>query len=163
MLPTTHNHLFPPFHLLQVAVYGKSFCRAARDTWDLFQNQGLHLLINDDLTNGVIFMGCILGGLLSASVAGVWTYVYHKEIVAGVTIISFVIGLYMVRGCVQAAVFFGPSFFFLLSSSSSPSPPSGCRVLNGMCAHGTSFLRFVQRIASSSVLVSKVFTYGCGH
>lgn len=41
-------------------------------------------------------MGCLLGGLLSAAVAGVWTYMYHKEIVGGVTFISFVIGYYMV-------------------------------------------------------------------
>lgn len=86
-------------------MYGKSFCGAARDTWDLLQNQGVHLLINDDLTNGVIFMGCLFGGLLSASVAGVWTYVYHEESVGGVTIISFFIGLYMVSHVCELLLF----------------------------------------------------------
>jgi hypothetical protein len=33
----------------QVAIYGKDYCQAAHDTWELIKARGVDLIINDDL------------------------------------------------------------------------------------------------------------------
>lgn len=87
---------FNKWAYVQVAVYGKSFVESARDTWDLFQNQGFHLVINDDLIMGVLFMGCFIGGLIVALSAGLWTYFkVDEDLAAGVAVISFFIAYFM--------------------------------------------------------------------
>lgn len=77
-------------------MYGKPFVRAARDTWDLFTSQGFHLIINDDLTSGALFMGCVFGGLLTALVTGVYTYQVTESIAVAVSIIAFFVGYFLV-------------------------------------------------------------------
>ncbi|KAJ3052358.1 putative choline transporter, neither null mutation nor overexpression affects choline transport [Rhizophlyctis rosea] len=49
----------------QVAVYGKSYMEAARDTWALIQRSGVELIINDDLTRGVLGLGSIFVGAVN--------------------------------------------------------------------------------------------------
>ncbi|RUS12905.1 plasma-membrane choline transporter-domain-containing protein, partial [Endogone sp. FLAS-F59071] len=34
----------------QVAIYGKDFCTAAKDTWTLIKDRGIEAIINDNLT-----------------------------------------------------------------------------------------------------------------
>jgi len=80
-----------------VAVHGKNFTRAARDTWDRFQVERMDLLINDDLTGAVLFSGCIVGGGVTALVAGIWTFATHRNLTVGITIVSFFIGYFLVR------------------------------------------------------------------
>lgn len=81
-----------------MAVYGKPFVRAARDTWDLFTAQGFHLIINDDLTSGALFMGCFFGGLITAFITGVYTYSVDENIAVSVAVIAFFIGYFLVSG-----------------------------------------------------------------
>jgi hypothetical protein len=47
-----------------VAIYGKSFCTAAKDTWKLIKDRGVEAIINDNLIGNVLTMGSILIGVL---------------------------------------------------------------------------------------------------
>merc|ERR1719499_2928045 len=51
-----------------VAMYGQSFCQAARSTWDLLTTSGLHTLVTYDVTAAVTF----LGGLFLRRVHSYW-------------------------------------------------------------------------------------------
>jgi len=53
----------------QVAIYGKPFCAAAKDTWTLFKTHGIDALVNDSLVHSVLSICSILGGLFSAGFA----------------------------------------------------------------------------------------------
>jgi len=53
-----------------VAMYGQSFCQAARSTWDLLSTSGLHMLVTYDVTAAVTF----LGGLFIAGLTAVGTW-----------------------------------------------------------------------------------------
>lgn len=84
----------------QVAIYGKPFMTAARDTWELMKERGWSMLINDDLTGFVIMCGTLAGGFvgaLSASVVGL--VVSHSSNAATywlVAIVGFFIGMFTV-------------------------------------------------------------------
>eukprot|EP00271_Cylindrocystis_brebissonii_P008320 TRINITY_DN2240_c0_g1_i3.p1 TRINITY_DN2240_c0_g1~~TRINITY_DN2240_c0_g1_i3.p1 ORF type:complete len:236 (-),score=23.01 TRINITY_DN2240_c0_g1_i3:741-1448(-) len=102
---------FNKWAYVQVAVYGKSFAQAARDTWDLIHSQGFNLVINDDLTSSALFLGCAFGGVASALVAGIWTYLLPITDVQGwtavIVAISFIIGFsitYLTVSVVESAV-----------------------------------------------------------
>lgn len=79
----------------QVAIYGKSYLEAGRDTWHLLQARGVDLIINDDLTSGVLN----LGGVLVALLAGTMGYVigtvqaFPPMTVWGLAIFGFIFGL----------------------------------------------------------------------
>jgi len=57
-----------------VAIYGKAFIPAARDTWKILKDRGVIQLINDNLIGNVWAMGAIMTGVLS-SLAG---YLYLR-------------------------------------------------------------------------------------
>jgi hypothetical protein len=80
-----------------VAVHGKNFTKAARDTWNMFRDERVDVLINDDLTGAVLFTGCIVGGGVTALVAGIWTFATHRNLTVGIAIVSFFIGYFLVR------------------------------------------------------------------
>jgi len=47
----------------QVAIYGKAFVPAARDTWTILKDRGIVQLINDNLIGNVWTMGAIMAGV----------------------------------------------------------------------------------------------------
>ncbi|RIB23701.1 plasma-membrane choline transporter-domain-containing protein [Gigaspora rosea] len=49
---------------VEVAIYGKSYCQAAKDTWTLIKDRGVEAIINDDLIGNVLTMGSLLIGVL---------------------------------------------------------------------------------------------------
>jgi len=53
-----------------VALYGQSFCQAARSTWDLLSTSGLHMIVAYDMSAAVTF----LGGLICAGVTAIGTW-----------------------------------------------------------------------------------------
>ncbi|KAJ3375376.1 putative choline transporter, neither null mutation nor overexpression affects choline transport [Allomyces arbusculus] len=55
---------FNVYAFTQVAIYGKPFARAARDTWTLIKDRGVEAVINDSLIGNVL----VFGGLLIAAV-----------------------------------------------------------------------------------------------
>lgn len=83
-------------HWIQVGLHGNSFVKSARRTWDMFENQGAMLLINDDLTGAILLSSCLIGGVLTALVGGCWTFATHSHLTVGVSIISFFIGFFVV-------------------------------------------------------------------
>ena len=56
----------------QVAIYGKAYIPAARDTWTILKDRGIVQIINDNLIGNVWVMGAIMGGILS----GLASYLY---------------------------------------------------------------------------------------
>jgi len=56
----------------QVAVYGKPYCQAAKDTWTMIKDRGIEAIINDNLIGNVLGIGSFLVGLLAALVG----YIY---------------------------------------------------------------------------------------
>jgi len=81
----------------QIAIYGKDFISAARDTWELFKARNFDLLINDDLTGVVLTLGCTLGGVVAGAVGGAIAYMTVSntgtwQVLAGV---SFLLGMLM--------------------------------------------------------------------
>ncbi|KAF9933491.1 putative choline transporter, neither null mutation nor overexpression affects choline transport [Linnemannia zychae] len=64
--------IFNKFAYTQVAMYGKSFIHAAKDTWQLIKDRGIEALINDSLVGNVLGMGTLAVALLS----GFFGYIY---------------------------------------------------------------------------------------
>ncbi|KAG0043383.1 putative choline transporter, neither null mutation nor overexpression affects choline transport [Gryganskiella cystojenkinii] len=58
----------------QVAIYGKAYLPAAKDTWTILKDRGIEQLINDNLIGNVFSMGAILCGVLS----GLGSYLYLR-------------------------------------------------------------------------------------
>jgi len=57
--------LFNEFALVQVAVYNKSFLGAAKDTMALMASSGVSAIITESLTDHVLWIGTILGGVIT--------------------------------------------------------------------------------------------------
>ncbi|KAJ3203555.1 putative choline transporter, neither null mutation nor overexpression affects choline transport [Dinochytrium kinnereticum] len=75
---------FNKYAFTQVAIYGKGYCQAAKDTWRLVQTRGLEAVINDSLIGNVLFIGSLLGGLVCAFVG--FVYVRLSEGIADTTV-----------------------------------------------------------------------------
>lgn len=82
--------------LLQIAVYGKGFNRSARDAWELFQSTGVEALVAYDCSGAVLLMGSVLGGLITGTSAGVWTYTKSKDRVIMVGSTAMLMGMILV-------------------------------------------------------------------
>ena len=52
---------FNVYAFTQVAIYGKTYCEAANDTWALFKRVGMEAIINDDIIGGVLAFASIIG------------------------------------------------------------------------------------------------------
>ena len=87
------------FHF-QIAVNGQSFNRSARDAWELFQSTGIEALVAYDCSGAVLLMSTILGGLITGTCTGVWTYFKQsdKAIMVGST--SMLMGMILVSACI---------------------------------------------------------------
>jgi len=84
----------------QVAIHGKSFMTAARDTWDLLCNQGWDLIINEDMTGFVTMCGVLTGGFIAAlSACAIGFVVFHSNATADIlwliAIVGFLIGMFV--------------------------------------------------------------------
>ena len=55
--------------------YGKSYLSAANDTWEMIKTRGFDVIINDDLSYVIVFIGCLMGGILSGSIGAAWVVV----------------------------------------------------------------------------------------
>ena len=48
----------------KVAIYGKSFCQAAKDTWRLAQSHGIDAIINESFIGPTLTIGALIGKTL---------------------------------------------------------------------------------------------------
>ncbi|GAM17590.1 hypothetical protein SAMD00019534_007650, partial [Acytostelium subglobosum LB1] len=56
--------LFNTYTFTQVAIYGKSYCQAAKDTVELFKRRQSELVTNQIYVRTVIFVTCLVGGMI---------------------------------------------------------------------------------------------------
>ncbi|KAF9103345.1 putative choline transporter, neither null mutation nor overexpression affects choline transport [Mortierella sp. GBA35] len=85
----------------QVAIYGKAYIPAARDTWKILKDRGIVQIINDNLIGNVWVMGAIMAGILSSLAS----YLYLRfadpafnrdgEFTYVILVMAFVMGLQM--------------------------------------------------------------------
>lgn len=86
----------------QVAIYGKPYMQAAKDTWTIIQNRGVEQVINDTLIGNVWSMAALIGGVLSALAS--YAYIQLSDALVGrttvftvvVLVTAFVMGLQIV-------------------------------------------------------------------
>lgn len=48
-----------------MAIYGKDFCTAGKDTWRLIKSRGIDAIINDSLIGNVLGFGMLFTGLFA--------------------------------------------------------------------------------------------------
>ncbi|KAJ3326197.1 putative choline transporter, neither null mutation nor overexpression affects choline transport [Boothiomyces sp. JEL0866] len=60
---------FNKYAFAQVAIYGKDYCTAAKDTWELAKSRGIDAVINDNLIGNVLGMGCLMIGIITGAIA----------------------------------------------------------------------------------------------
>jgi len=54
---------FNHYAFCQVAIYGKTYIEAAKSTWNLMKHAGLQAIVNDNIIDGVLWMGVLFGAL----------------------------------------------------------------------------------------------------
>ncbi|KAI8821083.1 plasma-membrane choline transporter-domain-containing protein [Fimicolochytrium jonesii] len=96
---------FNKWAFVQVAVYGKDYIRAAKDTWMLCKQRGVDAIINDQLIGSVLG----LGGTLIALICGFIAYLYVRF--SDIPDNSLHYGVF-----VSLAVVIGASEFFVMSN-----------------------------------------------
>ncbi|KAL6010370.1 hypothetical protein ACLOJK_000801 [Asimina triloba] len=79
-----------------IAVYGKSFNHSARDAWELFQSTGIEALVAYDCSGAVLLMGTVLGGLITGTCAGIWTWSKSRDSVAMIGSTAMLMGMILV-------------------------------------------------------------------
>jgi Plasma-membrane choline transporter len=57
---------FNRYAFAQVAIYGKDYWSAAKDTWQLCKTRGIDAIINDSLIGNVLGVGTIVVGMLTS-------------------------------------------------------------------------------------------------
>ena len=65
---------FNEYAYTQVAIYGKSFTSASRDTWTLLLHggTGVDYLLQRDLVGSAVALGAMLSGLLVSLATSLW-------------------------------------------------------------------------------------------
>lgn len=61
---------FNRYAFTYVAVYGQKYTEAASSVWGLLKSTGFMVIINDDLIEGVLVFGALLGGFALAAFGG---------------------------------------------------------------------------------------------
>ncbi|KAL8139559.1 hypothetical protein V2J09_005580 [Rumex salicifolius] len=95
-LVETLVRFFNKYAYVQIAVSGKSFNHSARDAWELFQSTGVEALIAYDCSGAVLLMGTLLGGLITGTCAGVWSWFRSSDRVLMVGSTSMLMGMVLV-------------------------------------------------------------------
>eukprot|EP00003_Mantamonas_plastica_P011991 TRINITY_DN2198_c0_g1_i1.p1 TRINITY_DN2198_c0_g1~~TRINITY_DN2198_c0_g1_i1.p1 ORF type:complete len:450 (+),score=86.66 TRINITY_DN2198_c0_g1_i1:577-1926(+) len=96
-------HYFNHYAFTQVAIYGKPYCAAATDTWNMIKDRGFEAIVNDNLISNVLWFGCFISGVISACISGIWAYSIRsisQEWPVAVTI-GFFIGFVMMLTCME--------------------------------------------------------------
>ncbi|KAJ3410813.1 putative choline transporter, neither null mutation nor overexpression affects choline transport [Chytridiales sp. JEL 0842] len=91
---------FNKYAFTQVAIYGKGYCQAAKDTWQLAKSRGFEALLNDTLIGNVLGVGAVAAALVAAFCG--WLYVRFSNSISqdvgvyvAVCIISALIGMWL--------------------------------------------------------------------
>eukprot|EP00455_Lapot_gusevi_P034542 TRINITY_DN380_c0_g1_i3.p1 TRINITY_DN380_c0_g1~~TRINITY_DN380_c0_g1_i3.p1 ORF type:complete len:535 (+),score=170.86 TRINITY_DN380_c0_g1_i3:87-1691(+) len=103
---------FNVYAFTYVAVYGRTYCESAKDTFEMFKTKGIDAVINDDLTGGVMALGAVVGGCVVGAVS-LWLshYVYDMSNWALWVFSGFLIGLVMTMCAMEVIESCVASFF----------------------------------------------------
>jgi len=85
---------FNHYAFCQVAIYGKTFIEAAKSTWHLIQTSGLEAIANDNLIDGVLWVGVLFNAILTGAVGIGVSYLFDSTLddALPMFILGFVIG-----------------------------------------------------------------------
>jgi len=83
---------FNIYAFAQVAIYGKTYWQAAKDTWGLFHSHGIQAIINDNLVSNVLTMGALLIGVFCAIIGFGLSAVTSANYGAGCAVLGFLFG-----------------------------------------------------------------------
>ncbi|KAI9353392.1 plasma-membrane choline transporter-domain-containing protein [Zopfochytrium polystomum] len=91
---------FNKYAFTQVAIYGKGYCDAGKDTWALFQRVGIEAIINDNLIGSVLSIGSLCIGVIGAAIGFAYvklstTIAQDAGTYAGVCVVAALIGMWM--------------------------------------------------------------------
>ncbi|KAK6242839.1 hypothetical protein SCA6_008228 [Theobroma cacao] len=95
-LVETLVRFFNKYAYVQIAIHGKGFNRSARDAWELFQSTGVEALVAYDCSGAVLLMGTVLGGLITGTCAGIWTWINWRDRVIMVGSTAMLMGMVLV-------------------------------------------------------------------
>ncbi|ORX86358.1 DUF580-domain-containing protein [Anaeromyces robustus] len=86
---------FNIYAFTEVAIYGKPYCQAAKDTWTLCKARGIEALINDNIIGNVLSIGALAVGFLSVIVTfavGLFIGIKDAAALSIYGVIAFLIG-----------------------------------------------------------------------
>ena len=87
---------FNEYAYVHVAIYGKCYLEAARDTWRLVHGSGILAIINDQLLQLVYLMfivgGSLITGVVLLAVQGAWTF-FGLGVLLGLVVMSLLLGV----------------------------------------------------------------------
>ncbi|GAA5895354.1 Pns1p [Sporobolomyces salmoneus] len=72
---------FNRYAYIQIALFGKSYIKAAKDTWNLFKDRGITALINDCLVNNIWTFGSYAVGALCSAFAFIYLKVLDPSFI----------------------------------------------------------------------------------
>ncbi|KAH8119541.1 DUF580-domain-containing protein [Phellopilus nigrolimitatus] len=90
---------FNKYAYIEIALYGKPYIEAARDTWRLFKDRGIDALVNDSLVGITLTWGAYAVGLLASLFAYLYLRFTHPsyntdgQYTAPILLFAFLIGL----------------------------------------------------------------------
>ncbi|VDB96491.1 unnamed protein product [Peniophora sp. CBMAI 1063] len=70
---------FNRYAYIEIALYGKSYVKAAKDTWRLIKDRGVDAIINDSIVSNVLAWGALCNGLLLMLAAFLWVHFKEHE------------------------------------------------------------------------------------
>ncbi|KAI9594088.1 plasma-membrane choline transporter-domain-containing protein [Syncephalis fuscata] len=73
---------FNRYAFAQVAIYGKPFCQAAKDTWSMIKNRGVEAIINDNLIGNVLGIGSLLIGVITGTIGYLYLLAKKDDFIA---------------------------------------------------------------------------------
>ncbi|KDE06164.1 hypothetical protein MVLG_03446 [Microbotryum lychnidis-dioicae p1A1 Lamole] len=111
---------FNRYAMIEIALYGKAYIQAAKDTWNLFKDRGIDALVNDSLVNSIWTFGSFAVGALCSAAAYLYltlinpSYVQNNTSVrAAVMGYAFVIGFFICHALGYGALSSGVSTIFV--------------------------------------------------
>jgi len=109
---------FNRYAYIEIALYGRPYIRAAKDTWNLFQDRGIDALVNDSLVGMTLTWGAYAIGVLCSLFGFLYLRYTHPsynddgQYTAPVMLFSFIIGAQL-QLTLAAAVEAGVSTIFV--------------------------------------------------
>ncbi|KAL4254261.1 Protein PNS1 [Abortiporus biennis] len=90
---------FNRYAYIEIALYGKPYLKAAKDTWGLFVDRGIDALVNDSLVGMTLTWGAYIVGILASLFAYIYlrsthpSYNVDGQYTAPIILFAFLIGI----------------------------------------------------------------------